>query len=158
MKALKGLVVMSSELELMASSLFINVVPDMWKAKARHTHTHTHTPHHTTPHHTTPHHTHTHTHTQVIDLLDLTWFGWDLCVFIKLFSYIFRHNEIVFANNQFFTIKHYKNKDTTETPPPKGMAQRESTSKTFKDITFQNRKQIYSFLRHTFNGWDVFIN
>ncbi|KAI4827725.1 hypothetical protein KUCAC02_031097 [Chaenocephalus aceratus] len=33
-KALKGLVVMSSELELMASSLFINVVPDMWKAKA----------------------------------------------------------------------------------------------------------------------------
>lgn len=34
-KALKGLVVMSSELELMANSLFINAVPDMWKAKAR---------------------------------------------------------------------------------------------------------------------------
>uniref|UniRef100_A0A8C9ZPR8 Dynein axonemal heavy chain 1 n=1 Tax=Sander lucioperca TaxID=283035 RepID=A0A8C9ZPR8_SANLU len=33
-KALKGLVVMSSELELMANSLFINMVPDMWKAKA----------------------------------------------------------------------------------------------------------------------------
>uniref|UniRef100_A0A8D3C1H3 Dynein, axonemal, heavy chain 1 n=1 Tax=Scophthalmus maximus TaxID=52904 RepID=A0A8D3C1H3_SCOMX len=33
-KALKGLVVMSSELELMASSLFNNTVPDMWKAKA----------------------------------------------------------------------------------------------------------------------------
>ncbi|XP_054472107.1 dynein axonemal heavy chain 1 [Anoplopoma fimbria] len=33
-KALKGLVVMSSELELMANSLFNNVVPDMWKAKA----------------------------------------------------------------------------------------------------------------------------
>ncbi|KAM7402690.1 hypothetical protein PAMP_017906 [Pampus punctatissimus] len=33
-KALKGLVVMSSELELMASSLFNNVVPDMWQAKA----------------------------------------------------------------------------------------------------------------------------
>ncbi|XP_041945152.1 dynein heavy chain 1, axonemal isoform X2 [Alosa sapidissima] len=33
-KALKGLVVMSSELELMANSLFINAVPDMWKAKA----------------------------------------------------------------------------------------------------------------------------
>lgn len=28
---------MSSELELMANSLFNNVVPDMWKAKARHT-------------------------------------------------------------------------------------------------------------------------
>lgn len=38
-KALKGLVVMSSELELMANSLFNNVVPDMWKAKARHTQT-----------------------------------------------------------------------------------------------------------------------
>ncbi|XP_076603478.1 dynein axonemal heavy chain 1 [Chaetodon auriga] len=33
-KALKGLVVMSSELELMANSLFNNVVPDMWRAKA----------------------------------------------------------------------------------------------------------------------------
>ncbi|KAK7907431.1 hypothetical protein WMY93_016043 [Mugilogobius chulae] len=33
-KALKGLVVMSSELELMASSLFNNTVPEMWKAKA----------------------------------------------------------------------------------------------------------------------------
>ncbi|KAL7843672.1 hypothetical protein AOLI_G00251840 [Acnodon oligacanthus] len=33
-KALKGLVVMSSELELMANSLFINAVPEMWKAKA----------------------------------------------------------------------------------------------------------------------------
>ncbi|TKS70983.1 Dynein heavy chain 1, axonemal [Collichthys lucidus] len=33
-KALKGLVVMSSELELMANSLFKNMVPDMWKAKA----------------------------------------------------------------------------------------------------------------------------
>ncbi|KAK2862487.1 hypothetical protein Q5P01_002020 [Channa striata] len=33
-KALKGLVVMSSELELMANSLFNNVVPDMWQAKA----------------------------------------------------------------------------------------------------------------------------
>lgn len=41
-KALKGLVVMSSELELMANSLFNNGVPDMWKAKARRTHTHTH--------------------------------------------------------------------------------------------------------------------
>lgn len=38
-KALKGLVVMSSELELMASSLFNNTVPEMWKAKARHTDT-----------------------------------------------------------------------------------------------------------------------
>lgn len=38
-KALKGLVVMSSELELMANSLFSNTVPDMWKAKATHTHT-----------------------------------------------------------------------------------------------------------------------
>ncbi|KAI5607103.1 dynein heavy chain 1, axonemal, partial [Silurus asotus] len=34
-KALKGLVVMSSELELMANSLFINAVPEMWQAKAR---------------------------------------------------------------------------------------------------------------------------
>lgn len=34
-KALKGLVVMSSELELMANSLFINAVPEMWSAKAR---------------------------------------------------------------------------------------------------------------------------
>ncbi|XP_026203417.1 dynein heavy chain 1, axonemal [Anabas testudineus] len=33
-KALKGLVVMSSELELMANSLYNNAVPDMWKAKA----------------------------------------------------------------------------------------------------------------------------
>ncbi|KAM9856968.1 dynein axonemal heavy chain 1 [Aulostomus maculatus] len=33
-KALKGLVVMSSELELMGNSLFNNTVPDMWKAKA----------------------------------------------------------------------------------------------------------------------------
>lgn len=36
-KALKGSVVMSSALELMARSLFNNAVPDMWKAKARHT-------------------------------------------------------------------------------------------------------------------------
>ncbi|XP_074517159.1 dynein axonemal heavy chain 1 [Sebastes fasciatus] len=33
-KALKGLVVMSSKLELMANSLFNNAVPDMWKAMA----------------------------------------------------------------------------------------------------------------------------
>ncbi|XP_031423008.1 dynein axonemal heavy chain 1 [Clupea harengus] len=33
-KALKGLVVMSSELELMSNSLFINTVPAMWNAKA----------------------------------------------------------------------------------------------------------------------------
>ncbi|XP_030634236.1 dynein heavy chain 1, axonemal [Chanos chanos] len=33
-KALKGLVVMSSELELMANSLFINAVPEIWKSKA----------------------------------------------------------------------------------------------------------------------------
>ncbi|XP_035245196.1 dynein heavy chain 1, axonemal isoform X1 [Anguilla anguilla] len=33
-KALKGLVVMSSELELMANSLFNNTVPDMWNSKA----------------------------------------------------------------------------------------------------------------------------
>ncbi|XP_009304459.3 dynein axonemal heavy chain 1 [Danio rerio] len=33
-KALKGLVVMSSELELMSNSLFINAVPEIWKAKA----------------------------------------------------------------------------------------------------------------------------
>ncbi|KAI7795154.1 dynein axonemal heavy chain 1 [Triplophysa rosa] len=33
-KALKGLVVMSSELELMSNSLFINAVPELWKAKA----------------------------------------------------------------------------------------------------------------------------
>ncbi|KAJ0023239.1 hypothetical protein NQD34_003138 [Periophthalmus magnuspinnatus] len=33
-KALKGLVVMSSELELMANSLFNNTVPEMWKARA----------------------------------------------------------------------------------------------------------------------------
>ncbi|KAI1890876.1 hypothetical protein AGOR_G00158120 [Albula goreensis] len=33
-KALKGLVVMSSELELMANSLFINAVPGMWNSKA----------------------------------------------------------------------------------------------------------------------------
>ncbi|XP_051777061.1 dynein axonemal heavy chain 1 [Erpetoichthys calabaricus] len=33
-KALKGLVVMSSELELMSNSLFNNSVPEMWKAKA----------------------------------------------------------------------------------------------------------------------------
>ncbi|XP_028841933.1 dynein heavy chain 1, axonemal isoform X2 [Denticeps clupeoides] len=32
--ALKGLVVMSSELELMANSLFMNAVPELWKAKA----------------------------------------------------------------------------------------------------------------------------
>lgn len=43
-KALKGLVVMSSELELMASSLFNNLVPDMWKSKARHTQIHTDIP------------------------------------------------------------------------------------------------------------------
>ncbi|XP_069045720.1 dynein axonemal heavy chain 1 isoform X1 [Lepisosteus oculatus] len=34
LKALKGLVVMSSELELMANSLFNNTVPQMWNAKA----------------------------------------------------------------------------------------------------------------------------
>uniref|UniRef100_A0A673IRK3 Dynein heavy chain C-terminal domain-containing protein n=1 Tax=Sinocyclocheilus rhinocerous TaxID=307959 RepID=A0A673IRK3_9TELE len=33
-KPLKGLVVMSSELELMSNSLFINAVPELWKAKA----------------------------------------------------------------------------------------------------------------------------
>lgn len=33
-KALKGQVVMSSQLELMANSLFNNAVPDMWKSKA----------------------------------------------------------------------------------------------------------------------------
>ncbi|KAG7477961.1 hypothetical protein MATL_G00075170 [Megalops atlanticus] len=38
-KALKGLVVMSSELELMANSLFNNSVPDMWQGKARVLHT-----------------------------------------------------------------------------------------------------------------------
>uniref|UniRef100_A0A672RMC2 Dynein heavy chain C-terminal domain-containing protein n=1 Tax=Sinocyclocheilus grahami TaxID=75366 RepID=A0A672RMC2_SINGR len=32
-KALKGLVVMSSELELISNSLFINAVPELWKAK-----------------------------------------------------------------------------------------------------------------------------
>ncbi|KAF4803390.1 hypothetical protein TURU_015827 [Turdus rufiventris] len=34
LKALKGLVVMSSRLELMASSLYNNTVPEMWNAKA----------------------------------------------------------------------------------------------------------------------------
>ncbi|XP_010014835.1 PREDICTED: dynein heavy chain 1, axonemal, partial [Nestor notabilis] len=34
LKALKGLVVMSSQLELMASSLYNNTVPEMWDAKA----------------------------------------------------------------------------------------------------------------------------
>ncbi|KAM6325251.1 LOW QUALITY PROTEIN: dynein axonemal heavy chain 1 [Podargus strigoides] len=34
LKALKGLVVMSSQLELMASSLYNNAVPEMWNAKA----------------------------------------------------------------------------------------------------------------------------
>ncbi|EDQ91509.1 uncharacterized protein MONBRDRAFT_15298, partial [Monosiga brevicollis MX1] len=34
LKALKGLVVMSEELERMANSLFVNKVPDMWSAKA----------------------------------------------------------------------------------------------------------------------------
>uniref|UniRef100_A0A8B9RRP5 Dynein axonemal heavy chain 1 n=1 Tax=Accipiter nisus TaxID=211598 RepID=A0A8B9RRP5_9AVES len=34
LKALKGLVVMSSQLELMASSLYNNTVPEMWNAKA----------------------------------------------------------------------------------------------------------------------------
>uniref|UniRef100_A0A3Q3IZZ6 Dynein, axonemal, heavy chain 1 n=1 Tax=Monopterus albus TaxID=43700 RepID=A0A3Q3IZZ6_MONAL len=34
LKALKGLVVMSSDLELMSNSLFNNMVPDKWKAKA----------------------------------------------------------------------------------------------------------------------------
>lgn len=33
LKALKGLVVMSSQLELMASSLYNNTVPEMWNAK-----------------------------------------------------------------------------------------------------------------------------
>ena len=35
LKALKGLVVMSQALEEMANSLFINQVPEMWKAKVR---------------------------------------------------------------------------------------------------------------------------
>ena len=35
LKALKGLVVMSSRLELMASSLYNNTVPEMWNAKVR---------------------------------------------------------------------------------------------------------------------------
>lgn len=35
LKALKGLVVMSSQLELMASSLYNNTVPEMWNAKVR---------------------------------------------------------------------------------------------------------------------------
>ena len=39
-KALKGLVVMSSELELMSTSLFNNTVPNMWTAKVRQTHFH----------------------------------------------------------------------------------------------------------------------
>ncbi|XP_053075250.1 dynein axonemal heavy chain 1 isoform X4 [Acinonyx jubatus] len=34
LKALKGLVVMSSQLELMATSLYNNTVPELWKAKA----------------------------------------------------------------------------------------------------------------------------
>ncbi|XP_076985169.1 dynein axonemal heavy chain 1 isoform X1 [Tamandua tetradactyla] len=34
LKALKGLVVMSSQLELMAASLYNNTVPEVWKAKA----------------------------------------------------------------------------------------------------------------------------
>ncbi|XP_037386166.1 dynein axonemal heavy chain 1 isoform X5 [Talpa occidentalis] len=34
MKALKGLVVMSSQLELMATSLYNNTVPELWKVKA----------------------------------------------------------------------------------------------------------------------------
>ena len=34
LKALKGLVVMSEELERLSSSLFNNTVPDMWSAKA----------------------------------------------------------------------------------------------------------------------------
>lgn len=34
LKALKGLVVMSSQLELMATSLYNNAVPELWKAKA----------------------------------------------------------------------------------------------------------------------------
>uniref|UniRef100_A0A452IS51 Uncharacterized protein n=1 Tax=Gopherus agassizii TaxID=38772 RepID=A0A452IS51_9SAUR len=34
LKALKGLVVMSSQLELMANSLFNNIVPELWNAKA----------------------------------------------------------------------------------------------------------------------------
>lgn len=33
LKALKGLVVLSQELENMANSLYINVVPDMWAGK-----------------------------------------------------------------------------------------------------------------------------
>lgn len=36
-QALKGFLPMTSELELMANSLFNNMVPDIWKAKARHT-------------------------------------------------------------------------------------------------------------------------
>ena len=34
LKALKGLVVMSSQLELMAASLYNNAVPELWNAKA----------------------------------------------------------------------------------------------------------------------------
>lgn len=34
LKALKGLVVMSSQLELMAASLYNNTVPELWNAKA----------------------------------------------------------------------------------------------------------------------------
>lgn len=34
LKALKGLVVMSSQLELMATSLYNNIVPELWNAKA----------------------------------------------------------------------------------------------------------------------------
>lgn len=33
LKALKGLVVMSSQLELMANSLYNNIVPELWNAK-----------------------------------------------------------------------------------------------------------------------------
>lgn len=34
LKALKGLVVMSSQLELMAASLYNNIVPELWNVKA----------------------------------------------------------------------------------------------------------------------------
>ena len=34
LKALKGLVVMSSQLELMSASLYNNTVPELWNAKA----------------------------------------------------------------------------------------------------------------------------
>ena len=36
LKALKGLVVMSEQLEMMSNSLFINQVPDIWAGKVGH--------------------------------------------------------------------------------------------------------------------------